>query len=61
MDVKVHCCIGGSSLRADIQALKKGSHIVVGTPGRLLDMMKKGYLRVEHMKLFVIDEADEML
>lgn len=61
MDCKVHCCVGGSNLRNDINILKKGVHIVSGTPGRIYDMIKKGYLNVDHLKLFVLDEADEML
>jgi len=41
--------------------LKKGQHVVVGTPGRIHDMMKKGYLKTDYLKLFILDEADEML
>lgn len=53
--------MGGSSVREDINVLKSGPHIIVGTPGRVLDMMKKGFLRTEYMKLFILDEADELL
>ena len=61
MGIKVHACVGGTLVREDIKALKSGKHVIVGTPGRVLDMMKKGFLLVDHLKLFVIDEADEML
>jgi len=41
--------------------LKEGVHIVVGTPGRVKDMISKGFLKPDHIKIFVLDEADEML
>jgi translation initiation factor 4A len=60
--VKVHACVGGTSVRDDINLLKKGSvHIVVGTPGRIHDMMKKNFFKTDYLRLFVMDEADEML
>ena len=52
---------GGGSIKDDIATLKKGVHVVVATPGRLLDMIKKGFLMTDYMKLFVMDEADELL
>ena len=61
MGVKVHACVGGTVVREDIKILKSGVHVIVGTPGRVLDMMKKGFLKVDHLRLFVLDEADEML
>ena len=61
MGVKVHACVGGTVVREDIKILKSGVHVIVGTPGRVLDMMKKGFLKVDHLKLFILDEADEML
>ena len=61
MGVKVHACVGGTVVREDIKILKSGVHVIVGTPGRVFDMMKKGFLRVDHLRLFVLDEADEML
>jgi superfamily II DNA/RNA helicase len=60
--VKVHACIGGTSVRDDIRALQQaGNQVVVGTPGRVHDMMKKGFLKTEYLKILVLDEADEML
>ncbi|KAI8644605.1 ATP-dependent RNA helicase eIF4A [Parasitella parasitica] len=62
MGVKCHACIGGTSIGEDIAALNKGVHIVVGTPGRIHDMIQnRRALKTEKMKLFVLDEADEML
>lgn len=59
--VKVHACCGGTAVRDDIRKLKGGVQIVVGTPGRVKEMMKKGYLKSDYLRLFVLDEADEML
>ncbi len=61
MKVKCHACIGGTRLREDINKLQAGQHIVVGTPGRVYDMLCRRFLRAENIKLFVLDEADEML
>ena len=61
MGVKVHACVGGTVVREDIKILKSGVHVIVGTPGRVLDMMKKGFLKADHLKVFILDEADEML
>lgn len=61
MGVKVHACVGGTSIREDIKLLKQGVHCIVGTPGRILDMMKKGFFKTDYLRLFVMDEADEML
>lgn len=61
MGVKVHACVGGTAVREDIQKLKSGIHVIVGTPGRVQDMMKKGFLKTDYLRVFVLDEADEML
>eukprot|EP00920_Eleutheroschizon_duboscqi_P005806 GHVT01013648.1.p1 GENE.GHVT01013648.1~~GHVT01013648.1.p1 ORF type:complete len:478 (+),score=52.43 GHVT01013648.1:1319-2752(+) len=61
LKVRCHACVGGTVVREDIAKLKQGVHLVVGTPGRVYDMIAKGHLRVESMKLFILDEADEML
>ncbi len=61
MNIKVHSCVGGTVLRDDIKTLQSGVHVVVGTPGRVFDMMKKGFLKTDYLRLFVLDEADEML
>eukprot|EP00923_Selenidium_pygospionis_P057539 GHVN01100597.1.p1 GENE.GHVN01100597.1~~GHVN01100597.1.p1 ORF type:complete len:391 (+),score=41.32 GHVN01100597.1:151-1323(+) len=61
LKVDCHACIGGTDVRLDIERLRRGVHLVVGTPGRVLEMLDKNYLVSEHMKIFVLDEADEML
>ncbi len=52
---------GGASINQQIQELKKGINIVVGTPGRVLDLTKRGDLNLKSIKYFILDEADEML
>merc|ERR1719498_1522764 len=59
--VKCHACIGGTAIREDIDKLREGQHVVVGTPGRVFDMISKRNLRVDDLLTFVLDEADEML
>lgn len=59
--VRSHACIGGTSRREDIEKLRSGQHMVVGTPGRVYDMIVKQHLPVEDLQIFVLDEADEML
>ena len=52
---------GGQSYTPQLKGLKRGAHVVVGTPGRLLDHVKSGALTLEHLKFLVLDEGDEML
>ena len=59
--VKVRSVYGGSSIEKQIKALKSGAHIVVGTPGRLLDLIKRKALRLNKLETLILDEADEML
>ena len=61
MKVSVHTCVGGSTIRDDMRALQAGAQVVVGTPGRVYDMIKRGALRLDRCRLFCLDEADEML
>jgi len=61
LKVKCHICIGGTSVRDDIDRLRDGQHVVVGTPGRVFDMVSKRHLRIDDLLTFVCDEADEML
>lgn len=61
LKVKCHACVGGTVVREDIDKLKQGLHMVVGTPGRVHDMIEKKHLGVDRIKLFILDEADEML
>ena len=52
---------GGSSIESQIRSLKRGVHIIVATPGRLLDLMKRGTVSLSTIQNVVMDEADEML
>merc|ERR1712154_157219 len=61
MGAQCHACIGGTSVREDMRKLDAGQHIVVGTPGRVFDMISRKVLRTYEIKMFVLDEADEML
>jgi len=61
LGAKAYACIGGGSIRDDVTYLQNGVHIVVGTPGRVLDLVQRGALDPSNIKLFILDEADEML
>merc|ERR1711934_298103 len=61
MSVVTHACYGGKSIGEDIRKLDNGVHVVSGTPGRVFDMIKRRNLRTRSIKMFVLDEADEML
>lgn len=52
---------GGSGYGEQLRGLKRGTQVVVGTPGRLMDHMRKGSLQLENLRTLVLDEADEML
>lgn len=52
---------GGQSIEGQIRRLQRGVHIVVGTPGRILDMLSRKSLKLDHLNMMVLDEADEML
>ncbi len=59
--VKILAVYGGTSIVPQINSLKKGAHIVVGTPGRTLDLIKRNVLKLKKIRWMVLDEADEML
>ena len=61
LKVTVHASIGGTSMSDDIEAFRSGVQIVVGTPGRVLDMIERRYFKTDKVKMFILDEADEML
>jgi len=61
MHVTSHACVGGTSVRADMDTFQKGVQVVVGTPGRVFDMVNRRVLDLGKVALFVLDEADEML
>ena len=60
-DVRVLAIYGGQSYTRQVRKLNQGVDIVVGTPGRLLDLIKQRKLDIQHIKTVVLDEADEML
>jgi translation initiation factor 4A len=59
--VKVEGFVGGKATRDDIIKLRSGIHVVVGTPGRIEDLINRNALKLGYIKIFVLDEADEML
>jgi len=61
MKAQCHACIGGTNVRDDMRKLELGVHVVVGTPGRVMDMINRKVLHTNAIKMFVLDEADEML
>jgi len=61
LDVRTHSCIGGNRIANDVSVLKAGVHVVVGTPGRVFDLIQRKVLDLQHLKILIFDEADEML
>lgn len=60
-DIEVATIYGGAPYGPQLQALRKGAQIVVGAPGRIIDLYERGALVLDSVKYFVLDEADEML
>ncbi|MDB5912838.1 MAG: box helicase [Ramlibacter sp.] len=58
---RIATCVGGMDPSKERRALGQGAHIVVGTPGRLRDHLERGALELSHLRVAVLDEADEML
>ncbi len=61
MHISSAVVFGGVSIRPQIQTLSRGVHILVATPGRLLDLINQGYVNLDSIEVFVLDEADRML
>jgi superfamily II DNA/RNA helicase len=59
--IRVLTVYGGRAYEPQVDALRRGVEVVVGTPGRLIDLAKQGHLDLSHVKTVVLDEADEML
>lgn len=59
--VKIQAVYGGADVKKQIDGLRKNPQVVVGTPGRTLDLIKRGVLKINHINWLVLDEADEML
>jgi ATP-dependent RNA helicase RhlE len=61
LQVKHQVIFGGVSQVPQVQALKQGTDVLIATPGRLLDLIQQGYIRLSQLEIFVLDEADRML
>jgi ATP-dependent RNA helicase DeaD len=59
--VRVAACYGGKAINPQAEQLRRGAHVVVGTPGRILDLIQRRLLRLDGVKTLVLDEADRML
>jgi translation initiation factor 4A len=59
--ITAYAATGGQPLREDLRAIEKGAHIIVGTPGRIYDLMSRGALKSSFIKVLILDEADQML
>jgi ATP-dependent RNA helicase RhlE len=61
--LQIRCALvyGGVSQASQVRALDRGAHVVVATPGRLLDLMNQGHIDLQNLDVFVLDEADRML
>ena len=60
-NIKILSLVGGSTLRPQMASLEHGAHIVVGTPGRIMDHLQRGSLNLDALNTLVLDEADRML
>ncbi|NOU00230.1 MAG: ATP-dependent RNA helicase DbpA [Gallionella sp.] len=60
-NIKILTLCGGSIMRTQVSSLEHGAHIIVGTPGRIMDHMERGTLNLEALNTLVLDEADRML
>jgi len=59
--IRITPVYGGQSIEFQIRQLKKGTDIIVGTPGRVIDLMERKLIKLQDLKYFILDEADEML
>lgn len=60
-DVRIVTVYGGANIRKQLHQLQRQTQVVVGTPGRLIDLIERGALKLSHVETLVLDEADEML
>ena len=58
---RIACCVGGKFIKRQIEEIQKGAQVIVGTPGRILDLMSRRILNFDKLKVAVLDEADRML
>jgi ATP-dependent RNA helicase DeaD len=59
--VRIEAIYGGDSIERQIRSLRSGVHVVIGTPGRVMDHMERNTLKLDNVKMMILDEADEML
>ena len=59
--IRIATIYGGRAYEPQIESLQKGVELIVGTPGRLIDLLKQRHLNVKHVRMVILDEADEML
>ena len=57
MNLKIHACVGGTAVHDDIRTLQGGIHVVVGTPGRVHEMIQRRALRLDSILMFLLDEG----
>jgi ATP-independent RNA helicase DbpA len=60
-NIKILSLVGGSTMRPQLASLEHGAHVVVGTPGRIMDHLQRGSLNLDALNTLVLDEADRML
>ncbi len=61
LSVSMHSCIGGTSVNKDIQSVRQRKNLIVGTPGRLMDLKQRGALNMNSFSVLILDEFDRML
>ena len=61
LDTKINAVYGGTDIKSQIKSLEKGNHIIVGTPGRVIDLINRRKIYLNKINNVVMDEADEML
>ncbi|PPR77575.1 MAG: ATP-dependent RNA helicase RhlE [Alphaproteobacteria bacterium MarineAlpha3_Bin5] len=61
LNIRSTVVFGGAPIRPQIKALKAGVHVLIATPGRLMDLINKGYVKLKKVEYFILDEADRML
>ena len=61
MNITINLSVGGTLSNINIDEVLKNPHVIIGTPGRVLDMINKKALNTKHLKLLILDEADELL
>jgi ATP-dependent RNA helicase DeaD len=59
--IRIGLAVGGRPIQKQIQDLKRGVHAIIGTPGRMIDLLRRGALKLDNLKIVVLDEADRML